>query len=304
MILKEVRRVGLPVMGLVNSNCSMEIDYPIFAQNQNLQSIHFFCHFLAALIAKETVYLKHKSYTLQKTLCKPYQTKSLIDERKEVSSIEHKKFFKKLFTLEQAQELQKIKDVRNKKLFFNVVQPQRNNSLQRYFVVQNFTKYRRRFVKKITKKKYYHLKKLKRLGKVQRRYALYKKVLPYRNINNLINQFKKSNQENLKTGVKKQQIKHKTRFFFKNTRYRFHYSFHDPFNYSFKTLRRPLVLYYMLKNFVSYHKLREKFFKRETPVRREEENLFNDEYQKKYFKKKIHTHEESTRVKRKLRNFL
>ncbi len=67
MILKEAQTVGLPIMGLVNSNCHFEIDYPIFAQDDTLPNIHFFCHFLATLIAKETVSRQHKRYTLQKT---------------------------------------------------------------------------------------------------------------------------------------------------------------------------------------------------------------------------------------------
>ena len=66
MILKETQKVGLPVMGLVNSHCSFEIDYPIFAQDQTPQNVYFFCHFLATLIAKEMVYLQHKRYTLKK----------------------------------------------------------------------------------------------------------------------------------------------------------------------------------------------------------------------------------------------
>lgn len=66
MILKEAKKVGLPVMGLVNSSTSFQIDYPIFAQEQTLQSVHFFCHFLATLIAKEMVYIQHKRYILQK----------------------------------------------------------------------------------------------------------------------------------------------------------------------------------------------------------------------------------------------
>lgn len=65
MILKEAKKRGLPIIGLVNSDCTLEIDYPIFAQDQTAESIYFFCHFLAALIAKEVVYIQHKRYTLQ-----------------------------------------------------------------------------------------------------------------------------------------------------------------------------------------------------------------------------------------------
>ena len=73
MILKEAKKVGLPVIGLVNSHCQLEIDYPIFAQDQTLQSIYFFCHFLAALITKETLYIQHKRFTLQKAFQKSFQ---------------------------------------------------------------------------------------------------------------------------------------------------------------------------------------------------------------------------------------
>jgi len=85
MILKETQKVGLPVLGLVNSHCSFEIDYPIFAQDQSISNIYFFCHFLATLIAKEMVYLQHKRYTLQKIYKKRKklkQIKKLPEKRK------------------------------------------------------------------------------------------------------------------------------------------------------------------------------------------------------------------------------
>jgi hypothetical protein len=70
MIVKEAKKINLPIIGIVNSHCSLAIDYPIFAQDQSIQSIHFFCYFLATLIVKENLYLQHKRYTLQKTLTK------------------------------------------------------------------------------------------------------------------------------------------------------------------------------------------------------------------------------------------
>jgi Ribosomal protein S2 len=68
MIVDETNRVGIPVIGLVNSQCPLDIPYPIFANDQSIYSIHFFCHFLAALIAKEMVKTKHKLYTLPKNI--------------------------------------------------------------------------------------------------------------------------------------------------------------------------------------------------------------------------------------------
>ena len=70
MILSEITKVGLPVIGLVNSQCHFEIDYPIFAQDQSFSSVHFFCHFLATLIAKEMVYSEHKRYITQRAYVK------------------------------------------------------------------------------------------------------------------------------------------------------------------------------------------------------------------------------------------
>ena len=66
MILSEVQKIGIPVLGLVNSHCTFEIDYPIFAQDQSFSSVYFFCSFLSTLIAKEMAYSQHKHYTLQK----------------------------------------------------------------------------------------------------------------------------------------------------------------------------------------------------------------------------------------------
>jgi ribosomal protein S2 len=66
MVIFEAKQVGIPVIGLVNSSSGIEIDYPIFAQDQNLHAIHFFCHFLATLITKEVIYVEHKRYTVQK----------------------------------------------------------------------------------------------------------------------------------------------------------------------------------------------------------------------------------------------
>jgi ribosomal protein S2 len=66
MILSEIKKVGLPVMGLISSDSSLEIDYPLFAHDQSYTSVYFFCHFLASLIAKEMAYTQHKHYILQK----------------------------------------------------------------------------------------------------------------------------------------------------------------------------------------------------------------------------------------------
>ena len=66
MIIKETNILGIPVLGIVNSNCQSEIAYPIFANDFSIYSIHFFCHFLSSLITKEIVKNKHKLHILPK----------------------------------------------------------------------------------------------------------------------------------------------------------------------------------------------------------------------------------------------
>jgi len=68
MILKETNSVGIPALGLVNSNCHIEIAYPIFANDLSCFSIHFFCHFVSSLILKEFSKIKHKLYTRKKKI--------------------------------------------------------------------------------------------------------------------------------------------------------------------------------------------------------------------------------------------
>lgn len=62
MIIKETNAFGIPVLGIVSSNCKNEIAYPIFANDFSIYSVHFFCHFLSSLITKEIVKNKHKLY--------------------------------------------------------------------------------------------------------------------------------------------------------------------------------------------------------------------------------------------------
>lgn len=66
MIIKETQTFGIPVLGLVSSNCRTEIAYPIFANDLSIYSIHFFCHFLSSLITKELVKNKRKLYIARK----------------------------------------------------------------------------------------------------------------------------------------------------------------------------------------------------------------------------------------------
>jgi hypothetical protein len=63
MIVNETKKIGLPVIGFVNSSCQLNIDYPIFARDVSIYFVYFFCHFLAKMIAKEMVQIQHKLFT-------------------------------------------------------------------------------------------------------------------------------------------------------------------------------------------------------------------------------------------------
>jgi len=53
MILKETLVLKIPVIGLVNSDCKIKINYPIFGNANSIKIVHFFSNFIATVIAKE-----------------------------------------------------------------------------------------------------------------------------------------------------------------------------------------------------------------------------------------------------------
>lgn len=94
-ILKETNSVGIPALGLVNSNCNVEIAYPIFANDLSLYSVHFFCHFLSTLILKEFVKHKHKIATSRKNI-RSLQFNQAV---KDISRYNKRNFLEKTFTI-------------------------------------------------------------------------------------------------------------------------------------------------------------------------------------------------------------
>lgn len=61
MILRETNILKIPIIGLINSDCNTQITYPIFGNANSLQIVHFFCHFIAVLIAKEVIQQDYKT---------------------------------------------------------------------------------------------------------------------------------------------------------------------------------------------------------------------------------------------------
>jgi len=66
-LLEETKEVGIPVLGLVSSDCQLNVDYPVLAQDMSIHIVHFFCHFMATLIAKEMVKIQHKLFIKTKS---------------------------------------------------------------------------------------------------------------------------------------------------------------------------------------------------------------------------------------------
>lgn len=66
VIIKETNIKGIPVLGIINSNCYTNIAYPVFSNDLSIYSIHFFCHFVSSLITKEIIKNKHKIYNVSK----------------------------------------------------------------------------------------------------------------------------------------------------------------------------------------------------------------------------------------------
>ena len=66
-LIEETREMNTPILGLVSSDCQLNIDYPILAQDMSIHIIHFFCHFMATLIAKEMAKIQHKLFIKTKS---------------------------------------------------------------------------------------------------------------------------------------------------------------------------------------------------------------------------------------------
>lgn len=59
MIVEESKKVGLPVLGLINSDQICLIDYPLIGNSDSIYLVHFFCHFLSIMISKQIINRRH-----------------------------------------------------------------------------------------------------------------------------------------------------------------------------------------------------------------------------------------------------
>ena len=126
MILSEVQKIGIPVLGLVNSHCAFEIDYPIFAQDQSFSSVYFFCYFLSTLIAKEMAYSQHKHYTLQNIRLQIKKKSHFFVPKQSKKSLQKVASFQELVTQ------QKIKDFLKDSFFFRNIVPAKRKISRRH----------------------------------------------------------------------------------------------------------------------------------------------------------------------------
>lgn len=59
MIIKEGKQMGIPIIGLINSDELISVDYPIIGNNNSIYLVHFFCYFLAHMISKQILGRRH-----------------------------------------------------------------------------------------------------------------------------------------------------------------------------------------------------------------------------------------------------
>lgn len=52
-VIKESKNLGIPIIGIINSDDAITIDYPFFSNSNAISVVYFFCHFLANLISKQ-----------------------------------------------------------------------------------------------------------------------------------------------------------------------------------------------------------------------------------------------------------
>jgi ribosomal protein S2 len=59
MIIKESKNTGIPIIGLTNTDQLIIVDYPLLGNSNSIFLVNFFCHFLANLIAQQTINNRH-----------------------------------------------------------------------------------------------------------------------------------------------------------------------------------------------------------------------------------------------------
>ena len=168
MIIKETNVFGIPVLGLLNSNCHVEIAYPIFANDVSIFSVHFFCHFLSSLIKKEVLKNKHKLYLTPKRKV----SLSLSQFQKEIHLF-NKKILKLQFFRKKKKKSKKKEYVFQGRYFLeNLIKPQIKIKKELRYVMKKSFLYKMRKLRKKKKhkifrawKKKYKKKKLRILPK-------------------------------------------------------------------------------------------------------------------------------------------
>lgn len=276
MILKEAQKVGLPIMGLINSKCQFEIEYPIFAQDQTLQSIHFFCHFLAILIAKETNHIQHKRYTLQKALSNAKKKKVLTDKEKVMFNLEPE-----VSTLEEIKNTQIMKEPWKKTFFFKIFGPWKRKSLKRYLFSTTVRKRRSKKYKWKQREFYYDVRKKKS-----------DMCLSYRLADT--NMKNKTNKLTKMTGKKKMYIFQKMKFLKPAFKKKNYWALLEFFWSQKKMAKGPFKPFE--KNF--------NFSNKKTISITMEKKIVQEENRQKYFQKNRPMHQNIKHIYFKLRNFL
>jgi ribosomal protein S2 len=92
MILREIDRVLIPTTGLVNEKLVNSVTYPIFANDNSLYTISFFCNLISRIIVKEkSIFSAKKKYLSNLGRRKKKLKKYKIGKKKPYTMLRNKK---------------------------------------------------------------------------------------------------------------------------------------------------------------------------------------------------------------------
>lgn len=135
MIVRESKKIGIPIIGLINSDQLISVDYPLMGNSDSIHLVNFFCHFLANIISKQRI---NSCYTGFKHLMREQFTMAQINKRRkrvfveDTVAIYNKPFLQK--KTDKIVNVHKIKDI------FTVFHNNYNRKLKKYQLEEKIRK--------------------------------------------------------------------------------------------------------------------------------------------------------------------
>lgn len=135
MIVRESKKIGIPIIGLINSDQLISVDYPLMGNSDSIHLVNFFCHFLANMISKQII---NNCYTGFRHLMRNQFTMSQINKRRKRIIVEDTiALYNKPFLQKKTNKIvnvHKIKDI------FTVFHNNYNRKLKKYQLEEKIRK--------------------------------------------------------------------------------------------------------------------------------------------------------------------